>query len=82
MANRKRTKVDKILHRILKIEQYEPTKNWTTQVLQNGKRFLVVSSFNKTDRHNITEILLKVVLNTITLILKLHIILMLVYGYF
>ena len=41
MANRKRTKVDKILHRILKIEQYEPTKNWTTQVLQNGKRFLV-----------------------------------------
>ena len=41
MANRKRTKVDKILHRILNIEQYEPTKNWTTQVLRNGKRFLV-----------------------------------------
>jgi protein involved in ribonucleotide reduction len=30
----------------------------------------LVSSINKTDRHNITEILLKVVLNTIILTLK------------
>ena len=33
-------------------------------------RLLPVSSTNKTDRHDITEILLKVVLNTITLTLK------------
>jgi hypothetical protein len=32
-----------------------------------------VSSINKTDRHDITEILLKVALNTITLILKFYI---------
>ena len=31
----------------------------------------LVSSTNKTDRHNITEILLKVALNTITLTLEL-----------
>ena len=33
-------------------------------------RVLPVSSTNKTDRHDITEILLKVVLNTLTLIIS------------
>ena len=33
-----------------------------------------VSSNNKTDRHNITEILLKVVLNVITITIKLSIV--------
>jgi hypothetical protein len=35
------------------------------QLLATGQRFSPVSSTNKTDRHNITEILLKVALNTI-----------------
>ena len=34
-----------------------------------GQWFSLVSSTNKTDRHNITEILLKAALNTITLAL-------------
>ena len=40
------------------------------QVCQWFSPSTLVSSTNKTDRHDITEILLKVVLNTITLILK------------
>ena len=32
----------------------------------------IVSSINKTDRHDVTEILLKVALNTTTLTLKCH----------
>ena len=39
------------------------------QWLATGQRFSPVSSTNKTDHHNITEILLKVVLNTINLCL-------------
>ena len=35
------------------------------QLLATGRWFSPVSSTNKTDRHNITEILLKVALNTI-----------------
>jgi hypothetical protein len=35
----------------------------------DGFLLVLVSSTNKTDRHNITEILLKVALNTITLTL-------------
>ena len=34
--------------------------------LQNGRWFSPVSSINKTDRHDIAEILLKLVLNMIT----------------
>jgi hypothetical protein len=37
-----------------------------------GFHQVLVSSTNKTDRHDITEKLLKVTLNTITLTLKLH----------
>jgi hypothetical protein len=37
------------------------------QRLATGQWFSPVSSTNKTDRHDITEILLKVALNTITL---------------
>jgi hypothetical protein len=43
------------------------------QLLATGRWFspgFLVSSTNKTDRHNITEILLKVALNTITPILN------------
>jgi hypothetical protein len=36
--------------------------------LRQVSDFLLVPAINKTDRHNITEILLKVALNTITLI--------------
>jgi len=39
------------------------------QWLATGWWFSLVSSTNKTDRHNITEILLKVALNTTTLTL-------------
>ena len=37
-----------------------------------GFLFSPVSSTNKTDRHDITDILLKMALNTITLTLTLH----------
>ena len=40
--------------------------------LLQGRWFSQVSSNNKTERHDITEILLKVALNTITLTLKFH----------
>jgi hypothetical protein len=40
------------------------------QRLATGQWFSPVSSTNKTDRHDITDILLKVALNTITLILR------------
>jgi len=39
------------------------------QGLATGRWFSPVSSKNKTDRHDITEIFLKVALNTITLII-------------
>ena len=39
----------------------------TTLWLATGRWFSLVSSTNKTDRHDITEILLKMALNTITL---------------
>jgi hypothetical protein len=55
--------VDNTLHRKLNIEQHE---------LATGRWFspgTPVSSTNKTDRHDIVEILLKVALNTITLFL-------------
>ena len=45
-------------------------KKFATEWFATGLRFspgTPVSSTNKTDRHNITEILLKVALNTITL---------------
>jgi len=40
------------------------------QWLATGRWFSLVSSTNKTDLHDITEILLKVTLNTITLMLN------------
>jgi hypothetical protein len=41
------------------------------KVIVAGRSFSPVSSTNKTDRHDITEILLKVALDTITLTLTL-----------
>jgi hypothetical protein len=40
------------------------------QLLATGRWFSPVSSTNKTDRHDINEILLKVALNTITITLN------------
>jgi hypothetical protein len=44
----------------------KPEKNKFVCDLQQVSGYFPVSSTNKTDRHDITEILLKVVLNTIT----------------
>jgi hypothetical protein len=43
------------------------------QWLATGELFSPVFSINKTDHHNITEILLKVALNTITITIELDI---------
>ena len=43
------------------------------QWLATGELFSPVFSTNKTDHHNITEILLKVALNTITITIELDI---------
>ena len=57
--------------------EFESRSCWGTtlcdkvcQWLAAGRWFSTASSTNKTDRHDITEILLKVALNTITLTLK------------
>jgi hypothetical protein len=42
---------------------------FTVEAIAAGRWFSSVFSTNKTDRHDITEILLKVVLNTITITL-------------
>jgi hypothetical protein len=42
---------------------------FTVEAVAAGRWFFSVFSTNKTDRHDITEILLKVVLNTITITL-------------
>ena len=47
---------------VLDITLFDKVCQWLT----TGQWFSAVSSNNKTDRHNITEILLKVSLNTIT----------------
>jgi hypothetical protein len=49
--------------------QYQRTDSYTENYHYLFNRCSLVSSTNKTDRHHVTEILLKVVLNTITLTL-------------
>ena len=60
-SNHTHGKVYLIQHYVIKC-QWLATSQWFSQGT-------LVSSTNKTDRHNITEILLKVALNTITLTL-------------
>ena len=47
------------------LDQGEVFNNMWLSLLMTGRWFSSVSSTNKTDSHNITEILLKVVLNTV-----------------
>ena len=53
-----------VLHKIYSIQHY--VIKFVVNDLQQGRWFSPVSSTSKTDRHDIAEILLKVVLNTIT----------------
>jgi hypothetical protein len=63
-------------HFIFLFDRYgQGTGNKLYQWLATGRWFTPVSSTNKTDRHDIIEILLKVALNTITLTLTLILIL-------
>ena len=63
-------KVYSIQHDVIKFEvcQWLAAGQWSSPCTLCTS----VSSTNKTDRHNITEILLKVALNTITMILEGH----------
>ena len=56
---------------LLNRDVLDTTCDKVSQWLVTGQCFSTVSSTNKTDRHDITEILLKLALNTITLTLTL-----------